>query len=244
MNATFKNWAAKTLTDFDNREGVSLLDEGPEEQAAKVAERLAHFAKTTPLTPVIDAEVDLAGFGTAPLHFRHNGDGYLLLSEIADALGWPLHKAHRWVENMQSFNIRDQRQADEERGDGRLGYECMRDYVDLHVWAIADDPEAKPDAGGHRYSYVGEWLVARDRLPALMLASPWGQEFYNNTKDAFGHAMRRTMGDALKGIPTYTADGQPTGGSALEMFASDLTEEEALRRARRGPALDDEEGQK
>jgi hypothetical protein len=62
----------------------------------------------------------------------------------------------------------------------------------------------------------------------------------DNTMPAFGYAMRQVWGDKLKDVPTYGADGTPTGGNAFtDMFRTDgLTEEEALRRARRGPSLD------
>lgn len=149
-------------------------------------------------------------------------------------------RAHSFAETMASFDLEDQRREDEERGDGRLGWRRMRDYIRLDIDLIVDDPEAKPDADGKLWSDYSDWLVSRDRLPALISASPWSKEFMNNTLPAFGYAMREIWGDKLKGIPTYGADGTPTGGNAYDdMFSTDgLTEDEAQRRARRGPALD------
>lgn len=73
------------------------------------------------------------------------------------------------------------------------------------------------------------------------MSSPWAKEYMDNTLPAFGHAMREIWGDKLKDIPTVTADGTPTGGNAYDdMFTTDgLTKDEALRRARRGPAIGD-----
>lgn len=57
----------------------------------------------------------------------------------------------------------------------------------------------------------------------------------------FGHAMRTVFGDKLKEVPTYRADGTPTGTTAYDdLFTTEgLSEKEAARRAMRGPGLDD-----
>lgn len=216
-----------------------LLDYGPDEQVGKALEALRRVSKVTPFAPVVELEVDLAGFGTAPIVFVTEQDEYLLLSDVAEALGWPLHKANAWAELEHSHAIRDQRDHDEERGDGRLGWECLLDYIDLRLSLVEDDPEARPDAGGRRWAHSGDWLVSKDRLPALLLSSPWSKEYMDNTLPAFGHAMREIWGDKLKEIPTVSADGTPTGGNAYDdLLSTDgLSREEALRRARRGPAL-------
>ncbi|NEC92201.1 hypothetical protein [Streptomyces sp. SID12501] len=218
-----------------------LLDYGPEEQTARAVAALERISAVKPLAPLpAGTVIDLAGFGEAPVVYVTEDEEYLLLSDIAEALGWPLHKADAWARLQHGYAVRDQRDHDEERGDGRLGWECLLDYIDLRLDLIEDDPEAKPDAGGRRWSHSGDWLISRDRLPALIMSSPWSKEFMDNSLPAFGHAMRKVWGDKLKDIPTVTVDGTPTGGNAYDdMFRTDgMTEEEALRRARRGPALD------
>lgn len=216
-----------------------LVDYGPDEQADRATEALTRFTTTTPLAPVADTVIDLAGFGKAPVHFTSGEHQYVLLSEVAEQLGMPLHKAHKWAETEQGWFVRDQREEDERRGDGCLGYTLMRYLVDLDLCLSQDDPEARPDGGGKRWSTAGDWLVAQDRLPSLLLSSPWSKEFMGNTMDAMAHAFRRQFGDRLKDIPTYGPDGLPTGTSAADtLFRSNLTEDEALRRAVRGPALD------
>jgi hypothetical protein len=207
----------------DGRDGEYLMEEGPDEQAARIAKRLTHFAKTTPLIPVIGTSIDLGGFGRAPLHFRSEWDEYLLLSEAAESLGWPLHKATAWAEREHADALGDQRELDEERGDGRLGYGCLRNYLDLQVYAATDDPEAKPDAGGKRWSRTGDWLVARDRVFTMLLDSPWGEEFMNNTRDLMRHAFKKSFG-------------------AVPGLEPELPKDEAIERARRGPALDENGG--
>ncbi|MDT0270279.1 hypothetical protein RM844_28870 [Streptomyces sp. DSM 44915] len=202
-----------------------LLDEGPVQQTITVASRLARFAKTTLLTPISGKVRDLAGFGEAPVHYQHDDTDYLLLSEIAEALGWFLPRAHAWADTDHAWAVREQRRADEERGDGLLGYDLLRGLVDLGLTLALDDPEARPDGGGRRWSDAGDWLVADYRLPALLLVSPWGKEFMDNTSDHFGLTLRKTYGDAVG-----------------DLFRTDLTEEEALRKARRGPALDTPDG--
>ncbi|MGW1609443.1 hypothetical protein ACWCQZ_08595 [Streptomyces sp. NPDC002285] len=228
------------------RHDALLLNEGPEEQAARAVAALERVSAVTLFAPMhTELVVDLAGFGEAPIVYVTEEDEYLLLSDVAEALGWPLHKAHAWAELQYSYAIRDQRDHDEERGDGQLGWECLLDYVDLRLDLVEDDPEARPDAGGRQWSHAGDWLISKDRLPALLMSSPWGKEFMDNSLPAFGHAMREIWGDKLKDIPTVSADGTPTGGNAYDdMFRTDgLTEEEALRRARRarrGPVLDED----
>ncbi|MFF3558944.1 hypothetical protein ACFYXS_02730 [Streptomyces sp. NPDC002574] len=222
-----------------DRHDDHLCNEGPTEQGVRMLKRIDAFVRHTPLRPVFGMTFDLAGFGCVPVHFESDDAKYVLLSECAEELGWSLPKAHEWAERQYQWDIVDQRRADEERGDGRLGYEGLRGYVDLQLDLIMDDPEAKPDSSGAQWSTAGDWLVSSDRLPWLLSCSPWGQEFFMNTVDAFSHAFVKNFGEQLKDVPTYGTDGQPTGGNALEdLFHTDLTEEEALRKARRGPSLD------
>lgn len=217
-----------------------LLDYGPDEQIARAVKAIERVSAITTFAPVKDIEINLAGFGAAPVSYVTEDDDYLLLSDVAEALGWPLHKADAWARQQYAFAIQDQRDQDEERGDGRLGWECLMDYVDLGLSLIEDDPEAKPDANGRRWSRSGDWLISRDRLPLLLMSSPWSEEFVDNTLPAFGHIMREIHGDVLKNIPTVHADGTPTGGNAFDdLFSTDgLTKEEAIERAKRGPTLD------
>lgn len=218
-----------------------LLNDGPEEQTARAVAALERIGAVTTFGPTRAGQVvDLAGFGEAPIVYITKDDDYLLLSDVAEALGWPLHRADAWARQEYGYAVRDQRDRDEERGDGRLGWECLLNYVDLGLDLIEDDPEAKPDRGGRRWAHAGDWLVSKDRLPLLLCSSPWGKEFLDNVGDHMGLVFQKVMGDRLKDSPTVHADGTPTGSSAWDMFSTDLTEEEALRKARRGPALDDE----
>lgn len=230
MNRMFEDFAGAIVSANDEH----LLNYGPEEQVANAVERLERFAKTTPLTRVMDREVDLAGFGTAPIHFESADDRYLLLSQVAEQLGMPVWTACDWARLQHGYAIEDQRQADEDRGDGKLGYEHLRGFVDLRLSFTVENPEAKPDAGGGRWSAFGDWLISHDRLPSLILVSPWGQEYMDNTLPHFGHVARKMWGDKLASLPGVDADGNPTD---VELFSTDgLSEEEALRRARRGPS--------
>ena len=218
-----------------------LLDYGPDEQTGRVLEALHRISKVTTLAPLGgQVVVDLAGFAEAPVVYITEKDEYLLLSDIAEGLGWPLYKADAWARLQHGYAIRDQRDHDEERGDGRLGWECLLDYIDLRLSLVMDDPEAKPDAGGRRWSHAGDWLISKDRLPALLMSSPWGKEFMDNSMDAFRHAAREIFGDKLRQSSVYGPDGQLTGGSAFDLFEPKLSKNEALRRARRGPALDED----
>ncbi|MEU3835568.1 hypothetical protein [Streptomyces microflavus] len=236
----FEEFAKLLVTKNDDR----LFNYDPDEQAERITKALHRMDHVAPLVPLTDADVDLAGFGTAPLIFTatlgDRGVDYLLLSHVADELGWFMPRAHEWAELQAGFALEDQRTEDEERGDGRLGWDRMRDYIRLDIDLIVDDSEAKPDAGGKRWSSYSDWLIARDRLPALLSSSPWSKEFMDNVMPAFSYSMRNIWGDRLKDVVTYSGDGVPTGSSLYDALrdTGGLSEEEALQRARRGASLD------
>ena len=215
MTGVFERFAAMVVQRYE----AHLCNEGPEVQTRAVLGRLERFSRTTPLIPVTGKMVSLAGFGQAPVRFAGPEDEYLLLSEAAESLGMPLWDAHEWAIKESGWALLEQRELDEERGDGRLGYECVRDYVDLHLDLVMDNPEAKPDAGGRSWSSAGDWLVSTDRLMLLVLDSPWREEFFSNTRDLMRHAFKKSFGS----VP------------GLE---PELPKGEAIERARRGPALD------
>ena len=244
---SFRTFALTVAYGHDRAPTTTLMDEGPDDQADRVLKALEKFHGVTPLFPIHDRTINLFGFGKAEVRFAtYDKDGqadeeFLLLSEVAEQLGVPLHKADAWARRDHDDALRAQRERDEERG--QLGWECLRDLVDLGLWMVVDDPEVEPDAGGRRWSTAGDWLISTDRLMAFMTISPWCKEFMDNAMPLFGHAFRATMGDALKDIPTYTADGQPTGSSAYDGLArtDGLTVEEAAKRALRGPGIHTDE---
>lgn len=201
-----------------------LFNEGPEQQLADALKQYDDFVQHTPLEPVLKRQ-HLFGFGEVPVRWESEKDSYFLLSEAAMSLGWFLPRACDWANLEFEFAVREQRRLDEERGDGRLGYELMADYIDVRLDFIFDDPEARPDANGKRWSQGGEWLISTDRIMALMSSCNWGKEFMDNSMDAMAHAFTKTLGAKLD--PAMQA-----------LFSSDLTEEEAFRKAVRGPALD------
>lgn len=235
----FQPYADQLVQELDQRTGWKWMETGPEDQARLAVEAVSRVHRAKPLFPASGTSIDLAGFGTTERIFSSAEGGYVSGLATADALGWLPYKFHAWATKQREWALMEQRKDDEERADGRLGWHHMTDYISLDMWAIMDDPEAKPDAGGGRYSEVGEWLIAERRLPWLLSCSPWGREFYENTKDHFGMVFKAAVGEKLKAVQTFGADGQPTGGNAYDdMFVTDLTEEQALRKARRGPVAD------
>lgn len=235
----FQEFAKLRVKRDDNR----LFNYDGDEQVERMVAALRRIDQVAPLIPLTDVDIDLAGFGAVPAIFTATHGNrrveYMLLSHIADELGWFMPRAHKWAELQAGFAVEDQRTDDEERGDGRLGWDRMRDYVRLDLDLIIDDPEAKPDAGGEQWSDYSDWLISRDRLPALLSASPWSKEFMDNVMPAFGYSMRNIWGDKLKQVPTYS-NGVPTGSSLYDAMCDTggLSEVEALQRARRGPSLD------
>ncbi|MEV4001009.1 hypothetical protein [Actinomadura sp. NPDC049753] len=238
---------------FEKADDVHLMEDGPKEHAARVAEALEHLHGRVPLWPATlqDVTADLFGFGRAPIRFvTQDGDEdgeqvrYFLLSELAEPLGITLPKAHAWAEQEQVEALRAQRAIDQERGE--LGWECMNDVIDLGVWLTVDDPEAKPDASGARWSTAGEWLVSDRRLLPLMTWSPWSKVFYENARPLLAHAMLHSgLADKLDDAPTYrtieTCDGETRTGRTGETLGDHIREdaarmsvEDAAKRAMRG----------
>lgn len=233
MNDDFKRFAAAIVARNDD----NLCDYGPDEQVARAVAALDRFATFTEIKPATPGHmIDLAGFGSAPVHFEGKNKKYLLISEVADALGMPVWEACKWADKEQLWALREQRENDEE--DGVLGWNCLDDYCDLKLWFVADNPEAKPDAGGGRHSDYGDWLISHDRLMLFIADSPWGKEFMSNMSDLFAHGMKKFFtGGPLANIPAVRIeDGVVTGATAADLFHSDLTEEEARRKASRGPS--------
>jgi len=230
----------------DRSEVYTLMDEGPDEQAERVVTRLLRLHEHRPLWPIHDPThmINLWGFGGVQVHYVVFGDDgnaeyrYVLLSELAEALGVHPAKADRWLQMELNQSLQAQREKDEERGE--LGWECVFDVVDLGLSLIADDPEAKPDAGGLRWSHASDALVEADRLLSFMTVSPWQEEFMKNSSALWGHAFRHAFGDKLADSPVYDSDGNVIPGKSGLDFLGDtegLSPEEAAKRALKGPSF-------
>ena len=243
ITSAFRDFAAAIVA----RNDADLCEYGPEEQIARAVSALERFARFTHLRPAESGHmIDLAGFGSAPVHFIGAKNKYLLISEVAEALGMPIWDACKWAEKQHLWSLQDQRENDEENG--ILGWECLDDYCDLKLWFIADNPEAEPDAGGRRHSDYGDWLISDDRLLMFIAESPWGKEFMANMSDLFAHGMKKFFtGGPLGDTPVYRQDGKQalhddgTPMTANDLWHTDLTEEEARRKASRGPNIPLEE---
>ncbi|MBB4699318.1 hypothetical protein [Sphaerisporangium siamense] len=241
-NPAFEQFA-KTIV---ARVEEDLCDYGPDEQAARVVEALTKFNTHTPITPALPGEmVDLAGFGQAPVYFYGPEGKYCLLSEVAQALGMPIWEACKWARQQHLHALEDQREMDEERGDGLLGYACLRDYLDLRLWCVAEKSEINPATGQPRHIDYGDYLLSRDRLLAFIAASPWGKELMSNMSDLFAHGMKKFMSGTLNDVPVVRMNGDGTviPASVDELFHTDLTEEQARAKALRGPNINLEEGE-
>lgn len=238
MSAVFEKFAAEIVARNDD----NLCDYGPEEQTARAVKALEKFAAHTGIMLATEGHmIDLAGFGSAPVHFENENNRYLLLSEVATALGMPVWEACKWASKEQLHAIRDQREHDEERGEGRLGWELLDDYCDLNLWLVTEIPGTTKD-GRPLHSDFSDWLISHDRLMLFILDSPWGKEFMANTGDLFAHGMKKAFGDKLKDMPAVRIhNGEATPATGEDLFHSDLSEEEARRKARRGPNIPMEE---
>lgn len=228
MTKTFRDTARAIVAARDN----NLLDYGADEQINLATEALDVFHARRPLQAVAGRALDLAGFGEATIHFESTDldKRYLLVTEVGAALGMEPWKACKWARQRWEWAVLDQRRDDEENG--RLGYEYLDDHVDLRVLFYADDvPDAKPDANGKKWEHYGEWLISDSVMLSFLMDSPWGHEFFKNARDHMGIAFRSTFGANVKDERDQEV--------LNSLFGTDLSEEEALRKAKRGPAVED-----
>ena len=219
------------------RHEANLMDYGPEEQAKRVLAALERFHSFAGIRPAAPGHmIDLAGFGEAPVHFESDEKRYLLVTEVGTALGMPVWESCEWARKQHQWDIEEQRRQDEERGDGRLGWECLDDYCDLGLWCATTKPP-RPGTGKVRHTDYGEWLVSHDRLLLFIADSPWSKEFMANTKDLFAMGAKKFLGGLNVPAVRIEGDGTVSAASADDLFHTDLSEEEARRKARRGPNI-------
>lgn len=247
MNAVFQQFAATIVA----RNEENLCDYGPEEQTAKAGEALEKFHVHTPLKPAPPGlMIDLFGFGSTRIVFESADDRYMLVTELGAALGMPVWESTKWARKQHLYAVEDQREHDEERGDGKLGWECLHDYLDLRLWCVIENPDytpGDPSKGTRHYDY-GEWLISVDRLMSFILDSPWSKEFQRNTSDIMRIGMRKFMaGGSMSDVPVLRSDGNPahrddgTPMTAGDLWHTPLTEEQAREKARRGPNIPPDE---
>jgi hypothetical protein len=245
--SAFTGFAERVVSDFDDH----LMDYGPDEQVARVVKALERFHAQFPLVPHVEP-INAFGFAQVETCFASDPSDprsvYLRLMPLATQLGIGPGKTQKWADQQYLWAIKDQRDDDEERGDGRLGWDCLRSYVDLNLCLSFDDPEESPDAGGNRWALASEWLISLDRLMALVMVSPWSREFMDNAMPMFSYAMKASgLEDGAHNVPTIEkrvgSDGSiewvQTDRTLADAFAKDregITEEEARRRAFLGPA--------
>ncbi len=234
---SLETFAITTAWRHENGQTYTLLNEGPDEQAKRSLENLNRLHAHRKLFPVYDPTrmINLWGFGGVRIHFVVFGPDdkathrYVLLSELAEALA--VHPAHasKWLRMEQEQALRSQREHDEETG--TLGWDYVLDVVDLGLDMYVDDPQAKPDANGCRWSHADDALIEADRLLSFMTVSPWCKEFLDNSSALWGHAFRHAFGDKMTDSPALDLLGDTEG----------LTVEQAAERATRGPQLHDDQ---
>lgn len=243
ITTAFRDFAAGIVArNIDN-----LLDYGEQEQIDRAVAALERFTRFTHLRPAEPGHmIDLAGFGSAPVHFEGDKNKYLLISEVATALGMPVWEACKWVDKQHLWSLQDQRENDEESG--VLGWECLDDYCDLKLWLVTELPGETTKDGRPRHVDYGDWLISDDRLLSFIADSPWGKEFMSNMSDLFALGMKKFMsGGVFSDAPVLRPDGNPalhddgTPMTTNDLFHTDLTEEEAREKARRGPNIPLEE---
>lgn len=209
----------------------NFLDFGAEEQRGHALRAMLRFDERVGLRPHVES-LNLFGFAEGETCFATADDMFFRLVPVARQLGMTERQAHEWAREEWRDAVVDQRLRDEKRG--TLGWECLNQHVDLDLHLVVDDETAQPDANGRRWSFGGEWLISVDRIPSLLLHSPWAAEFMANTEPLMRHAAK--------------ASGLIEGLFELErLFEPDTystTDEEARRLAQRGPVVPtDQEGE-
>lgn len=211
-------------------------------------------------TDLLDEEtINLFGFGRVRQLLRKfdkdtgaaTRDGYFWGHEAAAALGWDGAQFAKWCDSMRGFDLSEQRHRDEEAG--TLGWDYLKYHpMGVSVWVgddASDDHYVNGGMSGPIMRYWQDiWLIDTDRLMAMMSASPWSSEFMDAVIPLMSHAFAHSgLEERAKDVPAYQRRENSLGevttevvGSLADMFARDregISEEEAVRRAMRGPGV-------
>lgn len=165
----FKRFANEVVSTHYNAPGTLFMEATSDEQTDLIVEALNRLDGFSPLTLVDETETTLVdGLKPLPVRYASTTDVYVLLSDVVRQLRWFQPRAHAWAEIEYGRALADQRRRDEERGDGCLGWDLIRGYIDLGLYLSVDDPDAHPDADGQHWSESGDWLISTDKLPWLL----------------------------------------------------------------------------
>ncbi|MCP2168113.1 hypothetical protein [Goodfellowiella coeruleoviolacea] len=238
-------------------ESKGISDQTPEEFQEHIESRIAVLVKREGLirnTVATAPQLNLFGYGTVhEVLSGSEGHGYFWGHEAANALGWDQAEFAKWSEEQWHWDLVMQREADEESG--TLGWDCIHHYpMHVNVWQGEGNSRDHYVNGVMQGPIMRYWtdlyLISTDRLMGMMMSSPWGEEWFESVKPMLSWGFKKSgLEDLLSGVKTYTDDvnslgeveTRETGGSLGDSIARDregVTEEEAIRRAFRGPVFD------
>ncbi|MEU6641261.1 hypothetical protein ABZ863_01785 [Saccharomonospora sp. NPDC046836] len=244
-----RHWSPKGISDLD--------DEAFVEQVTDELFALITREDVIVMPPDERRMLDLFGFGRVQEVLTEvNVDtvtfgvhGYVWGHEVAEALGWDAANFAEWARDQWKWDLVTQREEDVQTG--TVGWECIRHHpMRVDVWqgeGRSDDHYVDGRMSGPITRYWCDlYLIHTDRIMSMMLNSPWGKEFMDSVIPLMSHAMRASgLEERAKDVPTYRTHVNSLGevetevaGSLADMFARDregISEEEARRRAFRGP---------
>ncbi|MET7989840.1 hypothetical protein ABZU76_02915 [Amycolatopsis sp. NPDC005232] len=206
----------------------------------------------------ITQELNLFGFGKiTQVLTRYDAatnaldrDGLIWSCDLADALGWNPADLAELCRREYLWETSEQWEIDRKNGAHDPKWTPKFTPMGVSVWhgPGSSDEHYGPD-GMMRGPILKNWqdlyLIDTDRILMLMTHSPWAREFMTNAKPLLSHAFEQSgLADLFADVQTLRhSDGEmvETGESLADAFAEDragITEEEAARRAMRGPIAD------
>lgn len=246
-------WSAKGISDNTPEEFVAKIDAEVEKIRRRNALAIPSAGSGT--------LIDLFGYGKvrevlSPPSRAAAEDGvhgFFWGHDAAEALGWDTAEFIKWCQRERAWELDDQRREDEESG--VVGWGCLNIFpLGVEVWQGEGDSRDHHVNGmmsGPIMRYWGDlWLVSTSKILPMMSSSPWSREWMDSVIPMMAFGLQASgLEEQIGGLGSYSARTnslgettfEPTGRTLADHFAADregYTEEEAIRRAFRGPVAD------
>lgn len=214
---------AGILVRFQDK-GIS--DASDQEFAQRVAAGVDRLISARPDLdiPSDDAVYNVYGYGQVVETLSDGDRGFFWLHDFAEQLGIEASAAQKIARNEYLHDLETQREADLEHD--TIGWDCLR-WWPMHVSAWTGPGNADEHyvnghmSGAVAANYTDLWLVDSTLITYLAMLSPHGEAIQKAAEPMFAHGLRKSG----LGMLADVLGGKDFG----------VTEEEARRKAMRGP---------
>lgn len=217
--------AAGMLVRFRDK---GILNDTPEEFVETAGRNLDRLLQARPGLDISDNVFNVYGYGYVVEILADGDRGYFFGHDFAEALGIDAASFGKLARGEHMSDLWTQREEDERNG--TLGNECLRWWpLGVTVWTGEGTAEEHADehgtiSGPVMGNYTDVWLVDSTLITYLAMLSPWGEEIQKAAEPMWAHGMRKS--------------GLGNLADVLGSKDHGVTEDDAVRRALRGPRAD------